>query len=788
VNLTIDNLDGLGAVDYSAAIDASAALKIDRTLNEPSRCTGVLSGLGAPGLGSPGLGVPVRRGRIVVTADSGTVLFTGYIATTPEALYAGVGTAGPLYRVIFAAISDEWLLDRQTTLFGNPGLGATAGQIFKTLVSRSGGAHLGTANVQSGRPVGVFEPEAGANWSANAGSVASAAYSAYRALGGALTLEPAGTVTHALSDGDGTLQIGALKTASVKELANDVTVSGGMEPSAYVTELFHGDGTTEVFLLAGTPFVPAHTANTRYLINDSFNNGSFDPKVWTLNDPGAHLGLSGNGLQMSGGNGFDGQTRLTAIDSMELGGTLVVEAGHVQLSGANDGVLCGLYSGAISRANCFAGYNVRQDLSVSPPATIVTPFVQGAEAGTSFTLQPGHVYTLRLRLHCAELQRVMQTYYAMVEGVVEAFGGGLVEAPMDAVFELVDLGLSSNTPAVILYDTASAGPITGTPASCLFAAVDSVQLFGSMGYCRVQQTGSVWITSTLPSGAASTRLIGVAGEGVDCHTSLAGRITFFAGRIPVANERITVTYRSRQRAVARLEDPASVAREALGGAPGTAAWLGHVLQPAARSTADCESAAQAILSFASAGSAALAGTYLAASPQLAADVWPGDLLALTAHGSTSHVLVRKVEIVSTTAFPELLTYKITFANDWAEGLGVKLSESVAVDALLPQTALTGPANVLATLLQLTVVSATATLLQIDSGIDPPPGGGFEVRRRDFDFGPTVDQDLVLRSPVRAFQIPRSAQVEQYFIRMYDASTPPVYSRYSSAIHTDVPVS
>ena len=69
----------------------------------------------------------------------------------------------------------------------------------------------------------------------------------------------------------------------------------------------------------------------------------------------------------------------------------------------------------------------------------------------------------------------------------------------------------------------------------------------------------------------------------------------------------------------------------------------------------------------------------------------------------------------------------------------------------------------------------------------PSGGGFEVRRRDWDFGPGVDQDLVLRSPVGSFSIPRAAQVEQYYIRMYDGSNPPLYSRFSSAVFTNVPV-
>jgi hypothetical protein len=143
-------------------------------------------------------------------------------------------------------------------------------------------------------------------------------------------------------------------------------------------------------------------------------------------------------------------------------------------------------------------------------------------------------------------------------------------------------------------------------------------------------------------------------------------------------------------------------------------------------------------------------------------------------------------------YPEVLTYRIAFANDWAEGLGLTLSEAIAADALLPQTALnsTTPtgSNVLANLQQLQVVSATGIALQVDAGMAPPAGGGFEVRRRDGDFGPGVDQDLVLRSPVRSFSIPREGPVEHYYVRMYDGSTPPVYSRFSSAVFTDLPVS
>ncbi len=774
MKVTIDNLDGVGAVDYSAALCADRPLKIERTLNAPSVCSGMLD------VSDAALAVPVRRGRVIATAANGTVLFTGYVATDPEAVYAGTGVKGPVYRYAFNAVSDEWLLDKQAVPLSGTGLEQSGGQLLKTLTGRVDAGLFTTTGVMNGPSVGVFEPVQTESWSVNAGAVASATYAAYRVLDGAVSLQPAGTVTHALSDGDGTLQVAALKTTAVKELANDVTVSGEMEPTAYVTETFAGDGTTSVFQLSEGPFRPKKTANSAQFLSDSFNESGLDTQIWQVTDPGSHLGLSSTGLTITGGNGFDGQTTLTAIDAVELGGTLVIEAGSLQLRGAS-GVVCGLYAGATQSANCFVGYNVRQ----SGGSTVVVPFVNGAEVGTLFTLLEGHVYTLRIRLHCVEMQRVLQTYYAMVDGVVQAFGGGLVTAPMSVVFELQDLGATANTPATVLYD----GSVVSSPASCSFVAVNSVQLIGSMGYCRVTQTGSAWVVSTLPSGVKMTRLVGVEGEGVDCTVSATGKVTFFAGRVPVAGELVTVTYRVQQRAVARLNDEASVAAEAAGGVPGTAQWLGKVLKPVARSSADLESAAAAILSLSTSRAAAAVGTYEAVNP---ADVWPGDVLAVTSGGQTMSVVVRRVDIVDGMACPEVLTYRIAFANDWAEGLGLTLSEAIAADALLPETALgsaaTPGSNVVANLQQLQLVSATGTALQVDAGTAPPTGGGFEVRRRDGDFGPAVDQDLVLRSPVRSFSIPREGQVERYYVRMYDGSMPPLYSRFSSAVFTDLPVS
>ena len=770
MKLTIDNLDGAGTVDYSRTVCPEGPLTIERVLNMPSRCHALLE------VSDAGLAVPLRRGRVVVARADGALLFTGYIATEPALVYAGRGTKGAVYRVAFSAVSDEWLLDKQPAPASGPGYAQLAGAALKTMTQRLDAVAFSTTGVTNGRVAGLFATVQTAGWAANAGRLAGSTYAAYRVVNGAIQLQLAGSVTHTLSDGEATLRFTSLKTAQVKELANDVTLSGAMEPSTYVTEVFAGDGVTSTFQLTEVPHRVRGAAASRW-VSDSFDAGSLNPQVWSVSDPGSHLGLSGAGLTMSGGNGLDGQTTLTAIDALEVGGTLVVEAGSVRMDASSTGMLCGLYAGMTQQANCLAGYSVRQ----SGGATVVRPMVQGVETGAAYTMLSGHRYTLRIRLHCPEMQRVRQTYYAMVDGAVQSFGGGMAEAPVALVFELQDLGASSNTPATVLYD----GVVTRSPASCSFVAANSIQLFGTMGYCRVTQTGSAWVTCTLPDGTKATRLVGIAGEGVDCVLSVTGLVTFLAGRVPVAGELVTVTYRRSRRSVARLEDAASVAAEAAGGGPGSARWMGRVVHPVTRSSADCECAAQAVLAFATSRAAAIAGRCEAINGD---DVWPGDVLNFMRNGQMVQVMVRRVTIEDGHAWPEWLTYRIDFANDWAEGLGLELSESIATDALLPQTAAALPGNVLANLQQLQVVSATETALQVDAGVAPPAGGGFEVRRRDGDFGPGVDQDLVLRSPVRSFAIPREGQVERYFVRMYDGSPTPIYTRFSNAIFTHLPVS
>lgn len=802
MRITIDNLDGRGALDYSDAVCAEAPVTIERTLNAPSRCVAEV----VPGVS--GLPLPARRGRVVVTSEQGTVLFTGYLASEPIQRYAGVGVSGPVYRAALNAISDEWLLDKQSAGANGSAVCTAVGVSGANLLAQltqaaqnpvgSVSSTLAVATGGSARAVGAFAVQPAANWSTNAGAAANATYASYRVLDGTIALSPAGSVTHAVGDGDGSLSLSEMTLANVRELANDVTLSGAEEPAAYVQEVFQGDGTTAVFNLSEAAYQSAE----RTLLRDSFQEAGFDATQWMLRDAGGRFQLTSAGLTVEGGNGFDGQTTISAVNAVEMGGALIAELSGVTFSAASDGMLAGFYSGSAVLEDCFAGFRVRQSASTTGGNTIVVPVLNGAEVGTAFQPQPGHAYTMRLRLFCVEMQRVPQRYYCMVDGDVQGFGAvNGVTAPMQAVFELVDEGVSSNTPVTVLYDSVAMGaPLSNAPASATFVLANATSLFATIASVQMLNPGPLCVVSTLANGAQQTRLTGLPGQGVDCEvnygsaTGTHGKLTFFAGRVPAPDERINVFYRTERRSVARLADAASVAAENAAGAgvavPGVSRWLGKVNEPAARSSADCEAAAQAVLAMSTARSASLRGSYVWMNP--ANDIWPGDVLQVHTGNTALALLIRSVQIVDGHALPELMRYKISFANDWAtewaDGLGLKLSESIAHDAALPATAASGPSQVLTNLQELAVMSLTDSAIQVDAGLEAPAGGGFEVRRRDWAFGVGVDAlDLVLRSPVRSFSIPRASQVERYYVRMYDGSTPPVYSRFSSAVYVNWPV-
>ncbi|MGB6743700.1 MAG: hypothetical protein WBE38_08580, partial [Terracidiphilus sp.] len=567
--------------------------------------------------------------------------------------------------------------------------------------------------------------------------------------------------------------------ASVKRaLANDVTVCGENEPVAYVTEYFLGDGVTTQFYLAADPYAPAASKST--IISELFNEPQINQGLWAASGGPGYLTLGAGGLAMNGGNGIDGQTLLTWLDPVEMGATLLLEAVGVTLSPGSTGILAGFFTGLETAAGCTAGLQVTAHIGTG--AVTVQPLIQGTPDGSTFSINPANQYTLRVRVNCPECERAGAIYYSFGDSGAITAGGEWVLGPGKIQIEIQEFVSGVGATPVTLYD----GAIANLPGSCTVIAASSINLIGAMRAFNLANLGSGWVVSTPPGGGPYTRRVGTTAEAAECHLERTGKLVFYTGYAPVSGEQVAVSYRTIGRAVGRAVNAASQAALAAAGSPSVAAWIGSVTSPLARSSADCRNAALVMEQAAASVSALWSGTYKGTRASFAADVWPGDALLLNAPSTDldTQVVVRTVKVSYTASYPDLVEYDISFANDWADDLAVKTSSTVPANAWLP--ALIAP-TLLANLNSLTVTTLSGSSVTINTGVSPPTGGGFEVRLRDFAFMAGEDPTLVMRSSSSTLTFSRVSAADRFYIRMYDGSTPPNYSEFSTALFINLPL-
>ena len=762
-------------IDYTSALDSAQPLTIERKLNEPSVCRFALS---LPSDGS--LATPLRCQAVAVNGDDGTVYFTGYIAQTPLPQYAGMALEGPRSRISVQAISDELLLDQAGIAPTRGTAGQSAGAVMQSLVTRTGMTALSTQGLTLDTTVSNFTPEPNAPWSKSAGQVASQARAAYRAISGALALNAVPATVHSLSENDGSLNLAslALHAGARRALANDITVCGEHEPGAYVTEHFIGNGITASFDLSETPYFPS--ASKADLIRELFDETSIDARVWANPGPIGRLSLGDGGLVMQGGNGFDGETALTWLDRVEMGGTLLLEATGVTLAAGSNGILPGFFANAQGQGACTAGF--RATAAAGNGVVTLQPLVMGSLAGSTYPVNPANQYALRLRVYCAETQRQLSLYRACGDDGPIILGGQTNQPPAHMQFEIQEYVNGVAGMPVTLYD----GAVANLPDACVVVAASSFNLFGSMRSLNLTNLGSGWVTSTPPNGGPRARRVGTTAQAAECQIERSGRLVFFNGCTPVVGEQIAVSYRTVQRAVGRAVNAANQQALADAGLPSVCCWSGSVTSPAGRSSQDCRNAAQALSLAAASANALWSGTFKGTRADFAADVWPGDAITFTAPSMNfnTQVVVRAVHVTYRASCPDLVEYVIAFANDWADDLAIKTSETVPEDAWLP-----APANptLLANLNGLSITSINGDSVTVEAGMVPPLGGGFEVRRRDHVFMPGQDTDLVLGTTQPTFTFVRGSASDRYYIRMYDGASPPHYSEFSAALYFNLPL-
>ena len=347
-------------------------------------------------------------------------------------------------------------------------------------------------------------------------------------------------------------------------------------------------------------------------------------------------------------------------------------------------------------------------------------------------------------------------------------------------------------PSTVLYD----GVIGNVSGFCTYALVNSLDLNCTIPFTRMLQPVDAEVRSARPGESYRTRLVGSQTEGAECIILSSSAVQFFPSpgdvNIPTANELIEVQYRGLGRAMARVTDPARIAAQQNGSDDGVRGLVRRVQTPAPRTSADCENAALALLN--DAVGTAWTGEYATWSDFLPAnvdDIFPGEgvNVSVTSRAAEFQATVREVEIEIKDLKEEHSLYKLRFADDVSAPLAFEFrSGNVVLPlSLAAMTTAQVGALFLPDLTAAEITQATSTSVDVDAGVTPGTGGGIEVRWTDFGWGQANDRNLAGRFSTQTFTLTRLAAVQNYYLRQYDNSTPPRYSRYTTALHLKYPL-
>jgi hypothetical protein len=778
MNLKIDNQDGLGLLDYSAAIDGSQMPKLARKLNQPSELNfGVLAT-------TPNFVVPAKGARLILSENNGQILFTGYLVHAPGFEYLGWGELGPAYRYMLFARSDELLLDEQRLPVCSPLVNRTGGSALRQLTQDLMAGVFDTTAVQDVDTLISYAPDPQKTWSQQAAEVATIIRASYRVMSGTVRLAPVGAVAYTLSESDSTFSPEGLKLQPTSQLANDLTVIGQVEPQAYVKDYFIGDNVTLKFYLSQSPF----RKSSKTVFDEEYGTSTLDPSRWSVVDPIAVVAVNAGKLQVSGGTGVDGATTVQLVEKVELGGAIVLQHGDFLFGAPSSGVIGGLYPGPITMGGCLAGFRISPAGSHSNIQALVNGNTQGASISTA----AGHHYIFTTRIYSLEIFQRQQIFHSSIHPSGNGLGGALANSAVRVVLEVQDIDPANPAtlvaPSIVLSD----GVVQATSNFCSYALINAVTLQCSVTFTRLIQAVDAEVRTALPGQSYVTRLVGTIAEGAECNVTSNSELAFFTAFAPAANQAITVHYRGHGQALARVTNAASIAAQAHGIDNGVRGAVLHIKAPQARTAADCENAALAIMD--DSISPSWAGEYDAWSdflPGNAADIFPGDALNLNipSRAATFQAVVREVDIEVKDFAGDHSIYKITFANDAAKSLSFEF-DSAKISAPLDVASVSDTqvgAVYLSSLTAAEITQTSSTTVTIDAGVAPPIGGGFEVRWTDAGWGQNNDRNLAGRFSSQTFTLPRLSRVQNYFLRQYDASTPPKYSRYTAALHLDFPL-
>ena len=762
MRFTIDNLDGAGERDYTALLDSEAPARIVRKLNQVPVLTVQLAG--GSGAITASAGSKARLYR-----DSGDLWFSGYLSQAPLLSFAGESMGQPVFRISLVAKGELSALDRAALSQRSLG-GRTAGQGVAMLTEEANAA-FDVSGVQDIAQAGACTVETGELWSKAAGGLADCARATLSAENLRLAMVPVGSVTRTLNDTDAGFEPASLSIRAGGTTANDITVIGTTEPTTYVRDCFTATGTELTFKLSQLPY----KLKAAVAVEDDFHAQALDTTKW-VSDVTAPLTFTSAGVACAG------QVALRYRDRLEMGGLYILEQTGISY-GSGSGIVGGLYVGGFGVSNCIAGIMINGGQ--------VSTLVNGVAGTAVKQMSPSMLYEFRTLIFHPEPIRAGQSYASSLCNGSNArtsqvwFGNTQVVLTMR---EIDPTNASTTSVAqTVLFD----GILLNVPAYADYLPLWGQSLTCTLGHASATNEGAVWVRSAAPGQAWRTRLIGDVTAGAECYLTSTPELHFTAASEPVSNEQLEVFYRARGLACARVTAPQSIQALQNSEGQGTRAAVLRVGAPVPRTSLDCEQAACALLDDMT--QAPVEGEYTCWATELpagAGDVQPGELWNINAPSQALNcaVVVHEVEVEFQGVPDNLGRFKLGLANDAAQAIAIA-TEKMKHNGLL---------TVVSSALQDNVASRPSGLpdarvsiwgtpsLTVDAGTNPVPGGGIEVRvEGDWGWGMQSGQNLVGRFSSRTFTLPNTGVTQTFYLRQFDASTPPNYSTYSTVLNLEV---
>ena len=761
MKLTIDNLDGLGETDYTALLDSEAPPKIVRKLNQAPSFTGWLACEGSAVKAAAGSKVRLYR-------DTGDLWFSGYLEDAPQREFAGMATGTAVFRVALQAKGEMFALDRGVLSEHAAMGGRTAGQAITGLTTEANSAFK-VAGVQDVAMAGTCTVETGELWSAAASQIANCARAVLSVENRTLTLEPVGSVTRALTDGDAGFSPTALKLSVGGAVANDITVIGSNEPGLYMRDCFTATGTQMYLPLSQDAF----KAKTAVLVEDDFHTMSLDATKWVSDFP-APLTFT------QGGVACNGAVQLRYRDRVEVGGLIILEQTGISYGGGQ-GIVGGLFCGGFAPNYCIAGVMLQGGQ--------VQPVINGVVNASVKTMTPGMLYEFRTLIFHPEPIRAGQVYSSSVCNGANArtsqvwFGTTHVVITMREINPADSSTLSG--PQIVVFD----GTMLNVQAYADYVPLWGLNFTCTLGHAAAINEGAVWVQSAAPGQAWRTRVIGDVSAGAECYLS-AKEIHFTAASEPVLNEQIEVFYRTSALACGQVVDPQSIQALKNTEDGGTRAVVVHITAPAPRTSLDCEQAARALLDdLTQTGCSVEYQAWVGRLPSGACDVQPGELwnISATMWGVSCAAIVREVEIDFEDLSDNYARFKLQLANEAAKPIAFHFGHSKhnALVTVVSSNLLDDVSARPAGLPDARITTWGTTTLTLDAGTDPLPGGGFEVRvEGDWGWGMTINQNLIGRYTSRTITLPNTGVTQTFYLRQFNGSTPPKYSTYTAVLNLE----